>query len=154
MTSDTCWTSIPRLRRSVEIRTRLEPVRKLRKISSRSFWDNPACWRNTIKTIFQSIFCQNFSLEFKCWSRCGKKKIRKKDIFHAKSPVFESVISVSWSYHGRHCKISSVHLPLQPFYFAAHIAEDDGLLHSDGVINIAQRVQLPVLWNSNQALSK
>ena len=44
MTRDTCWTSIPRLSRSVEINTRLEPVRKLRRISSRSFWDRPACW--------------------------------------------------------------------------------------------------------------
>lgn len=150
MTSDTCWTSIPRLRRSVEMRTRLEPVRKLRKISSRSFWDNPACWRNKIKTIFQSIFCQNFSLEFK-W----KKKIRKKgDFSRQKSSILKCYKCSPWSYHGRHCKISSVHLPLQPFHFAAHIAEDDSLLHSDGVINIAQRVQLPVLWNSNQALSK
>lgn len=94
MTSDTCWTSIPRLRRSVEMRTRLEPVRKLRKISSRSFWDNPACWRNKIKTIFQSIFCQNFSLEFKCWSRCGKKKNTEKRRFFTPKVQYFKVLYV------------------------------------------------------------
>ena len=44
MTKETCWTSIPRANKSVVIRTREEPDRNSRIMTSRSFWSMSPCW--------------------------------------------------------------------------------------------------------------
>ena len=43
MTRDTCWTSIPRANKSVVIRTREDPERNSRMMTSRSFWSMSPC---------------------------------------------------------------------------------------------------------------
>ena len=129
MTRDTCWTSIPRLSRSVEINTRLDPVRKLRRISSRSFWDRPACWRKGRNVVLHNTLYIYFIIQ---WQLKLQWKINIERQGH-------------WTYHCRHGEVSSVHLPLEPLHFPARVAKDDGLLHVYRIVNITQGIQFPVL---------
>ena len=47
---DTCWTSIPRARRSVVINTREDPERNSRMMMSRVFWSMSPCVAETVKS--------------------------------------------------------------------------------------------------------
>lgn len=49
------------------------------------------------------------------------------------------------SYQSGHGEISGVHLLRQPVHFPPRVDEDDGLCDGQGFIQVAQRVQLPLL---------
>merc|ERR1719341_2146383 len=55
-----------------------------------------------------------------------------------------SLLLVHVSVHGGHCEVALVHLLSQPVHLPPGVAEDDGLGDGEGLIEIAQGVQLPL----------
>ena len=55
------------------------------------------------------------------------------------------------AHHGRHGEVPGVHLLGQPVDLAARVDEDDGLRDGQRLVEVAQRVQLPLL--SNEGMS-
>ena len=47
--------------------------------------------------------------------------------------------------HGRNCEVVLLHLLCQPIHLSFRIAEDDCLGDGEGVIQVTQRVKLPLL---------
>ena len=52
MTRDTCWTSMPRANKSVVMRTRLDPERNSRMITSRWLWSMSPCCNTQVSHHF------------------------------------------------------------------------------------------------------
>ena len=50
-----------------------------------------------------------------------------------------------YAHHGGHSEFTRVHLLRQPVDLSAGVAEDDGLRDGDGLVQVAERVELPLL---------
>src|SRR5258707_1067889 len=125
MTRETCWTSIPRAQTSVVMSTRLQ-------------------------------WCQNLSMlkSTKKSARCGTAEFCHDGI---------SFLLNHLTVHRRHGEVCCAHLFSQPIdlfrpisytkegsilkaYLAPGVAKDNGLCNGECVVQITQRVELPVLF--------
>ena len=115
MTRETCWTSIPRANRSVVMRTRLEPERNSRIITSRSFWSMSPCYKVTSEFLgFDSLpLIQRVVTDLNTcgelnWENCHGKDNHLTQIAHRGSISFHlwppRTLWVHWRSYG---KISS-----------------------------------------------
>lgn len=52
-----------------------------------------------------------------------------------------------WTYQSRHCEISGMHFLGQPVNLSSCVQEDNSLGDCQGLVEVAQCVQLPLLQN-------
>lgn len=114
-------------RRSVVIKTLLEPDLNSLIITSRSFWSISPCWELQI-ALFRKM-CRNKN------AKCRFKRISGTDKAKNKS------------YQSRNGEVPSMHLLCQPVYFSPGVEEYHRLGDCQSFIQITQCVQLPLLMS-------
>ena len=118
MTRETCWTSIPRARRSVAIRTREDPDRNSFMMTSRS-----DC----------------------CISPSERAKRKKEKVVSSRSRRGRGNATKPRLTHGGDGELPGGELLSEPVDLSLGVAEDDGLGDGDGLVEIGEGIELPVL---------